>query len=93
MAYFDKLARLIKLAGILGLSLASVVISACGGRSPSGGNNNHALPDGAFAEAGVDASVDGGPQRDSSVDAARIDADTQRDGQPPDAQLWDVICE
>lgn len=93
MAYIDKLARLIKLAGILGLSLSSFLISACGGRSPSGNqNNNHALPDGAFPEAGVDAGVDAAPQRDARTDAAQIDAD-HRDAQPPDADLWDVICE
>lgn len=89
MAYIDKLARLIKLAGILGLSLSSFLISACGGRSPSGNqNNNHGLPDGAFQEAGVDAA----PQQDARADGAQTDADT-RDAQPPDADLWDVICE
>lgn len=91
MAYFDKIGRLVKLVGILGLSAGSLFVSACGGRSAGSENHNNDFSDGSFLDAELDANLDA--EVDAGEDASLTDADMHNDGEPPDAELWDVICE
>jgi len=91
MAYFDKIGRLVKLLGILGLSAGSLLVSACGGRSAGSGNDNNDFSDGSTLDGEVDANLDA--EVDAGEDASFKDADIHHDAEPPDAKLWDVICE
>lgn len=78
MEVLDKLGRLAKLGGIIGLALGSLALTVCGGRTGDdrdGATSQDAAP----MDAGLDAT--------SGPDAAG-DASGQLD-----AQLWDVICE
>ncbi len=91
MAFFDKIGRLIRLGGIIGLSLGSFLVSACTDGSSPGANDNHDQHEGGVEDAGVDASADA--SLDAGTDASEVEAGTHYDAEPPDADLWDVICE
>jgi len=79
MKVFERLGRLAKLGGIVGLALGSLALTVCGGRT--GDRQDGAVSqDAASSDAGVDAMSDPDAAQDGSSEQL-------------DAQLWDVICE
>ncbi len=85
MAVLEKLGRLARLAGLLGVASASLLLAQCSHRARVPG------PDAGGPDLG--AGVDRG------ADTAERDGPTAADaGQPPDSRrvdkrLWDVLCE
>jgi hypothetical protein len=80
MAFVDRLRRLASLLGIVGLSLGSLVVSACGGSTGQDGQADS-----------TDDSVDVAGDADAAVDpVTEPEEDVAED---PDTDLWDVICE
>ncbi len=63
MALLERLGRVAKLGGILGLALGSLALTVCGGRTGPGGEDA-----GAQDAAPVDASVDAAVDPDGSPD-------------------------
>jgi hypothetical protein len=82
MAILEKLGRVARLTGIVGLAVGSLVISVCS-RAPHEGRP----PDGSTADAAVGV--------DAASDAGLVDGGDPGDGggEHPDARLWDVLCE
>lgn len=79
MDLLDKMGRLAKLCGIVGIALGSVAVAACGGRTGDA-QDGATSQDAATLDAGVDATSDPDATPDGSTEQL-------------DAQLWDVICE
>ncbi|MFH1438616.1 MAG: hypothetical protein ABIJ56_23105 [Pseudomonadota bacterium] len=85
MALIDKLGRLARLAGILGLSLGSLIVSACNGGTKLDGESDGAEDVGDAAEDSVeDVDSDARDEEVTPGDAAE---------EEPDTDLWEVICE
>ncbi len=80
MELLDKLGRLAKLGGILGIALGSFALVVCGGRTGDPQTDGATNQDAAPLDAGVDAT-------------SNPDADPDGSSEQLDAQLWDVICE
>ena len=86
MDLLDKLGRLVRLGGILGLALGSLAVTVCSDNS-IGADSDATAQDAA-------GQVDGAAQPDSGVDGALPgDAQSPVDAEQPDARLWDVLCE
>ncbi|MFH2006408.1 MAG: hypothetical protein ABI333_07475 [bacterium] len=84
MDVLNKLGRLIRLGGILGLALGALAVSVC---SDSPG------ADGDAATQDAAGPVDAAAQPDGGVDGTVTDAQSSTDAELPDARLWDVLCE
>lgn len=81
VAFVDKMRRLASLAGIVGLSLGSMLVAACGGKTSTDGHTD--TPDDVQEEdAAADVMAD--TQTDEPEDVPEED---------PDTDLWDVIAE
>ena len=89
MDVLNKLGRLVRLGGIVGLAVGTLALSVCtrsAGNAPPGDLDAETLQD-----AAVDAADDG-----ATIDSdAGVDASSQTDAEveQPDARLWDVLCE
>ena len=89
MALIDKLGRIARLLGIVGVSLGTLVISACNGKTELDGDSD--------TEEGVEdvrqdeASTDGA--EDVRQEDIRSEEAQDLTDEGPDTDLWEVICE
>ncbi|MFH1434899.1 MAG: hypothetical protein ABIJ56_04190 [Pseudomonadota bacterium] len=92
MALAKKIGRIARLAGLIGLSVGSMILSACGAKEKAPGQ----VPDrtaGPAKEAGHDTGTDDdADSKDPRENRRRITAPDDA-GSDPDTDLWNIICE
>ncbi len=92
MALVKKIGRIARLAGIIGVSVGSMILSACGAKEKAPGRVSDET-----AEAAKDAGHDTGTDDDADSkkpreNRRRITAPDDA-GSDPDTDLWNIICE
>jgi hypothetical protein len=84
MSLFDRLGRLARLAGIVGISLGSLVIAACGGSTKLDGDSD-------MTEEGPPDTAEG--EADAPVDPPAEEVVPDDVPEEPDTDMWEQICE
>ena len=84
MALFDKLGRIARLAGIVGISLGSLVLSACGSSTKLDGHSD-------TTEEGPPDTAEG--ETDAPADPPTEEVLPDDVPEEPDTDMWEQICE
>ena len=88
MALVKKIGRMARLAGIIGVSLGSMILAACGGKEKAPGQ----VPD-KTAEPAKDAGLDIEADSKQTRENRRRTTAPDDAGTDPDTDLWNIICE